>query len=97
MLATIGALWLVVLLLLPIYIEPGNGSIGCGRPWRATPVETFLRSDCEHAVRNRRMALIPPGVLAGVGGILLVIAPRKSRSDDPEGSPTSCGRRLQSR
>lgn len=47
-----GMLWLLVLLLLPIYIEPGNGDINCGRPWRAAPMEDFLRSDCHRAIET---------------------------------------------
>ena len=54
---------LLVLLFFPIYIEPGNGHISCGRAWSPAAMEDFLADDCRDAVATRRLQL---GIAAGV-------------------------------
>ena len=87
-LVVVGALWLAVLILLPVYVEPGNGSIRCGRAWQAARIEDFLRSDCHHAIQRRRATLVIPTVLVGVGTLVVVLARRRNRGVEDEGLTT---------
>ena len=77
----VGGLWLIALLAMPIYTEPGDaGSIRCGRSWRSDQVEVFLEDSCHDAVVSRRAALVFPASLIVVG--LAVVLVRKQRGDD---------------
>lgn len=62
---------LLVLLFIPIYVEPGNGHISCGRAWSSAATEEFLADDCRDALAGRRIQLgIAAAVLIGSGGLI---------------------------
>ena len=46
--------FVVSLLFFPIYIEPGAGSIGCGRLWRPAQLEQVLQEPCYRALLARQ-------------------------------------------
>lgn len=68
---------LVVLLFAPIYVEPGNGDISCGRAWAPASTEVFVAKDCRDAVSSRRIQLgIAAAVaLIGSGGLIFIRTP----------------------
>jgi hypothetical protein len=59
-LVIIGVLWIAPLLIVQVYAEPGNGSIGCGRVWRAERTEGFIQASCHRAIEHRRAGLLYP-------------------------------------
>src|SRR5205807_4038719 len=65
------ALWIAILCILPVYVEPGNGHLDCGRPWRAAKTESFLQASCHRAIERRRLVLLVPAGLATTGVVLL--------------------------
>lgn len=67
---------LLVLLFAPIYVEPGNGHISCGRAWSPAATEEFLAGDCRDAVAARRIQLGIAGAVAIIGSCGLVFASR---------------------
>lgn len=82
MLLVVGGLWLLCLILLQVYIEPGGaGSIRCGRPWQASEVEDFLEDACGDAVASRRRVMVIPALAVGAG-LVLAAARRRSPGDD---------------
>jgi hypothetical protein len=69
---------LLILLFAPIYVEPGNGHISCGRPWSPAATEEFLADDCRDAVAARRIQLGIAAAVAIIGGFGLIFAGRSS-------------------
>jgi hypothetical protein len=59
---------MVVLLLAPIYVEPGNGSISCGRVWAPSAMEDFLADDCGDVIAIRRIQLEVAAAVAVISG-----------------------------
>lgn len=76
MLIAIGTLWLSILLLGPVYIRPGNGSLECGRSWRAESIEDFLEPACHRAIVHRRVVMLLPAGAITLGLTALVVARR---------------------
>lgn len=67
---------LLLLLFAPIYVEPGNGDISCGRAWSPAATEKFLVDDCRSAVEARRIQLGIGAAVAIIGGCGLIFAGR---------------------
>ena len=78
-------MWLTILLWLNVYVEPGNGSIGCGQVWDSPEgkVDDFLIPDCRKAIDHRRAVLPVPIVVIGVGATLIVLTRNRHRSTEP--------------
>lgn len=71
---------LVVLLFAPIYVEPGNGHISCGRAWAPSLVEEFLADDCHDALASRRLQLAAVTAAALSSGVGLIIIHNLTRA-----------------
>ena len=84
-LVMIAALWVVILLILPVYVEPGNGSLDCGRPWRAAKTESFLEPSCHRAIERRRAVLLVPAGLATMGVASLLVSRGRRGERHPPG------------
>lgn len=70
---------LVVLLFAPIYVEPGNGHISCGRAWAPSSVEEFLADDCHDAIASRRVQLATATAFALIAGVGLIFTYKVTR------------------
>jgi hypothetical protein len=75
---------LLVLLFAPIYVEPGNGHISCGRAWSPAATEEFLADDCRDAVAARRIQLGMAAAVAITGGCALIFVGRSSTTSVPK-------------
>ena len=76
-LLAIGGVWLSVALAWEPYVEPGAGSISCGKVWDS-PVGRELEDDCRRAIDERRRLLVWPVVLVVAGVATAVIASRRT-------------------
>ena len=75
---------LLVLLFFPIYVEPGNGHISCGRAWSPAATEEFLADDCRDAVAARRIQLGIAAAVAIIGGWWSIFAGRSPTRSVPK-------------
>ena len=74
---------LLILLFAPIYVEPGNGHISCGRAWSPAATEEFLANDCRDAVAARRIQLGVAAAVAITGSGGLIFANRSPTRSVP--------------
>ena len=86
LLIVLGGLWLSVLLVMPVYIEPGpTGDINCGQTWRAVGTTEFSQDDaaCHRAMVNRRVVILLPirSVALGVAAVVLTRRNRQLESN----------------
>ena len=83
MIAVCGALWLMALLWVNVYIEPGlAGNIGCGQVWESPRVEDFLVQDCRRAIDHRRAELPVPIVVIGIGVAVVLLTRKRDRATE---------------
>jgi hypothetical protein len=81
----VAAAWLFLLVvLLPIYVEPGMGSLRCARVWQQEPSDSEIRDMCDRAINHRREALRAPMLVASSGGVLLAVAMVRARRRDAD-------------
>jgi hypothetical protein len=82
----IGVLWLSVLLVPPVYTEPGStGDINCAKPWRADPTDQMFEHACHRAIVNRRIVILLPAASNALGVGVVVLA-RRDRQLDSNGT-----------
>lgn len=78
----LAGVWLILLLVFPIYVEPANGSLGCVPLWQRVPPDHEVRELCVQAVRERRSQLWIPMVLVTVAGAAFAASVLRDRSAD---------------